>query len=102
MAYDIVLNRIYQPIAAEDGNGVGARVRRTHRESVSARLSRRLPRGQRRSTRLAHQLGEISAEVFFTRYRGELREAPENLIPLMRHARQGRLTLLSAARDLEG
>ncbi|TDR54887.1 uncharacterized protein YeaO (DUF488 family) [Halomonas ventosae] len=104
MAYDIVFKRIYQPIDAEDG----ARVL----------VDRLWPRGKRRESlaltdwyrdaspspalRRQYHLGEISAEVFFTRYRGELREAPENLIPLMRHVRQGRLTLLSAARDLEG
>lgn len=104
MAYDIVFKRIYQPVAAEDG----ARVL----------VDRLWPRGKRRESlaltdwyrdaspspalRRQYHLGEISVEVFFTRYRGELREAPENLIPLMRHARQRRLTLLSAARDMEG
>lgn len=104
MAYDIVFKRVYQPITADDG----ARVL----------VDRLWPRGKRRENlvltdwyrdaspspalRRQYHLGEISSEVFFTRYRGELREAPENLVPLMRHARQGRLTLLSAARDLEG
>ncbi|WP_280548545.1 DUF488 family protein [Halomonas sp. 11-S5] len=104
MTYDIVLKRIYQPVDAEDG----ARVL----------VDRLWPRGKRReglaltdwyrdaspspALRRQYHLGEISPDVFSARYRGELREAPENLIPLMRHARQGRLTLLSAARDLEG
>lgn len=104
MAYDIVFKRIYQPVEAEDG----ARVL----------VDRLWPRGKRRENlaltdwyrdaspslalRRQYHLGDISGEVFSSRYRGELRDAPENLIPLMRHARQGRLTLLSAARDLEG
>lgn len=103
MAYDIVFKRIYQPVDAGDG----ARVL----------VDRLWPRGNRRESlaltdwyrdaspspalRRQYHLGEISKEVFSARYRGELRDAPDSLIPLMRHARRGRLTLLSAARDLE-
>ncbi len=103
MAYDIVFKRIYQPVDAEDG----ARVL----------VDRLWPRGKRRESlaltdwyreaspspalHRQYHLGEISATVFAVRYRGELRDAPDSLIPLMRHARQGRLTLLSAARDLQ-
>lgn len=104
MGNDIVLKRIYQPVDAEDG----ARVL----------VDRLWPRGKRRESlaltewyrdaspspalRRQYHQAEISADVFAARYRGELRDAPESLLPLMRHARQGRLTLLSAARDLEG
>ncbi|MEQ6917207.1 DUF488 domain-containing protein [Halomonas aquatica] len=103
MAYDIVLKRIYQPVDVEDG--------------VRVLVDRLWPRGKRRESlaltdwyrdaspspalRRQFHLEEISAEVFAVRYRGELRDAPDSLIPLMRHARRGRLTLLSAARDLE-
>ncbi|MFM9269161.1 DUF488 domain-containing protein [Halomonas elongata] len=103
MSYEIVLKRVYQPIEPDDG----------------ARLlvDRLWPRGKRRESlaltdwyrdaspsltlRRQYHEGEISNAVFAARYRGELRSAPENLLPLMRHARTGRLTLLSAARDLE-
>ncbi|CBV42106.1 DUF488 domain-containing protein [Halomonas elongata] len=103
MSYEIVLKRVYQPIEPDDG----------------ARLlvDRLWPRGKRRESlaltdwyrdaspsltlRRQYHEGEISNGVFAARYRGELRSAPENLLPLMRHARAGRLTLLSAARDLE-
>jgi len=103
VTYDIALKRIYQPVDAEDG----ARVL----------VDRLWPRGKRRESlaltdwyrdasptpalRRQFHRQEISAEVFAARYRGELRDAPESLLPLMRHVRQGRLTLLSAARDLE-
>lgn len=103
MAYDIVLKRIYNQIDTRDG----ARVL----------VDRLWPRGKRRESlaltdwyrdaspspalRRQYHLGEISAAVFGVRYRGELRDAPDSLIPLMRHARRGRLTLLSAARYLE-
>lgn len=99
----IALKRVYQPADADDG----ARVL----------VDRLWPRGKGRDSlslqdwyfdaapspalqRQLHQ-GEISAPVFAARYRGELRDAPDCLIPLLRLARGGRLTLLSAARDLE-
>ncbi|GED21868.1 DUF488 domain-containing protein [Halomonas halmophila] len=103
MSYDIALKRIYHPVEPEDG----------------ARLlvDRLWPRGKLRESlaltdwyrdaspspalrRLYHE-GDISFGVFATRYRGELRDSPDSLLPLMRLARQGRLTLLSAARDLD-
>ncbi|WP_010629047.1 DUF488 domain-containing protein [Halomonas sp. KM-1] len=103
MSYEIVLKRIYSPSEPTDG----ARVL----------VDRLWPRGKRReslnltdwyrgaspSTLLRRQLheGEISTAVFTVRYRGELRDHPECLVPLMRYARQGKLTLLSAARNLE-
>lgn len=104
MTYDITLKRIYQPIDDEDGTRM--------------LVDRLWPRGKARENlaltdwyrdaspspalRRQYHLGEISEAVFAARYRGELRDAPESLAPLMRHARQGRLTLLSAARNLEG
>lgn len=103
MAYDIVLKRIYSQIDASDG----ARVL----------VDRLWPRGKRRESlalsdwyrdaspspalHRQYHLDEISTAVFAVRYRGELRAAPDSLIPLMRHARRGRLTLLSTARHLE-
>lgn len=103
MSYEIVLKRIYSPSETDDG----ARVL----------VDRLWPRGKRReslnltewyrdaspSTLLRRQLHEeeISFAVFAVRYRGELRDHPECLIPLMRYARRGKLTLLSAARNLE-
>ncbi|MBW6391489.1 MULTISPECIES: DUF488 domain-containing protein [Halomonadaceae] len=103
MSYEIVLKRIYSPGEPTDG----ARVL----------VDRLWPRGKRReslaltewyrdaspSPSLSRQLrqDEISPKVFAVRYRGELRDHPENLVPLMRYARQGKLTLLSAARNLE-
>lgn len=103
MAYEIVFKRIYQEAQPEDG----ARVL----------VDRLWPRGKRRESlaltdwyrdaspspalRRQFHLDEINAAVFAVRYRGELQDAPDCLLPLMRHARRGRLTLLSAARDLE-
>ncbi|TFH88179.1 DUF488 family protein [Billgrantia azerbaijanica] len=103
MSYDIALKRIYSPPEPDDG----ARVL----------VDRLWPRGKRReglaltdwyrdaspspALRRQYHQGEISPGVFAARYRGELRDDPESLVPLMRHARQGRLTLLSATRNLD-
>lgn len=103
MAYDIQLKRVYSEASDDDG----ARVL----------VDRLWPRGKRRETlalsdwyrdaspsntlrRDWHQ-GNISRPVFVRRYRWEMSDAKDCLIPLMRLARQGRLTLLSATRDLE-
>lgn len=103
MSREIALKRVYQAPEPDDG----ARVL----------VDRLWPRGKRRESlqladwyrdaspsptlrRQFHE-GEISPTVFAVRYRGELRDHPEALTPLMRHARGGRLTLLSAVRDLD-
>lgn len=103
MPYDIVLKRIYAEASPEDGTRV--------------LVDRLWPRGKSRellalsdwhqaaspspTLRRQYDRGEISSGVFAARYRGELRDAPQRLIPLMRAARQGRLTLLTAARHVE-
>ncbi|WP_458526337.1 DUF488 domain-containing protein [Onishia taeanensis] len=103
MGHDIQLKRIYAAPEADDG----ARVL----------VDRLWPRGKRRDTlalsdwyreaspsnglrRDWHQ-GKISHAVFSRRYRWEMADAEDCLLPLMRLTRRGRLTLLSAARDLE-
>lgn len=103
MPYDIELKRVYSPSDASDG----ARVL----------VDRLWPRGKARETlaltdwyrdaspspalRRQYHLGEISEAVFAARYRGELRDAPDNLIRLMRYARRGRLTMLTATRNIQ-
>ncbi|MFC3282484.1 DUF488 domain-containing protein [Litchfieldella rifensis] len=103
MPYDIRLKRIYSDAESTDG----ARVL----------VDRLWPRGKRREIlqltdwyrdaspsnalrRDLHQ-GKISRAVFARRYRWEMSDAEDCLVPLMRLARQGRLTLLSASRDLD-
>ena len=103
MSYAIVLKRIYQAVEEDDG----ARVL----------VDRLWPRGKNEANlaltewyrdaspsptlRRQYHQGDISAFVFAVRYRGELRDDPARLIPLMRYARRGRLTLLTASRNLE-
>ncbi|WP_404297869.1 DUF488 domain-containing protein [Halomonas sp.] len=103
MAYEIELKRIYLPIEVGDG----ARVlvdrlwpRGKPREALSLTDWYRDASPSPTLRRQYHQQ-KISHFVFAVRYRGELRDHPEHLVPLMRHARRRRLTLLTAARNIE-
>lgn len=103
MGYDVVFKRIYAPTERVDG----ARIL----------VDRLWPRGKRRedlhltdwyrdaspssALRRAWHQKELDDEQFTHDYRSELRADPEVLTPLMRHARKGRLSLLTAARDPE-
>lgn len=104
MSYHIEIKGIAQPAEPQDG----ARVL----------VDRLWPRGRSREAlalddwyrdaspspalRRQYQRGEISQTVFAVRYRGELRDHPERLLPLMRQVRyRGALTLLTAERDLD-
>ncbi|NYT72781.1 DUF488 family protein [Halomonas sp. QX-2] len=104
MSYEIMLKRIYAPIEGHDGTRI--------------LVDRLWPRGlSRHSLTLnewcqevapAYQLcrlyqqQKISKSLFFERYRSELKAYPDRLLPLMRFARIGRLTLLTASRQIEG
>ncbi len=99
--YDIRLERVYSEKTAADG----ARVL----------MDRLWPRGKTREDlnltewyphaspspqlrRQWHQ-NKINEATFSQMYRAELAQDPDCLTPLMRYARQGRLTLLTASRD---
>lgn len=101
MRYDIQLARIYAPPAETDG----ARVL----------VDRLWPRGKRKdalqltewlpsvspspSLRKEWHAGTLDDKTFGARYRNELKAEAEELIPLMRYARKGRLTLLTASKE---
>ncbi|WP_106477813.1 DUF488 domain-containing protein [Phytohalomonas tamaricis] len=101
--YEIYLKRVYSRTMLEDG----ARVL----------VDRLWPRGKRRenlslaewyrdaspSRTLRNQWhrNEIDDATFARCYRDEISHAEDCLVPLMRWCRQGRLTLLSASRNLE-
>ena len=103
MSYDIVFKRIYAPQTNDDG----ARVL----------VDRLWPRGKSRAAlaldewyrdaspatglRRDYHRHDINEDDFRERYGKALKAEPEVLMPLMRYARQGRLTLLTAARDPE-
>ncbi|WP_346796049.1 DUF488 family protein [Halomonas sp. Bachu 37] len=103
MAYRVELKRVYAPVEASDGCRV--------------LVDRLWPRGKQRSSlaltewyrdaapsselrRCFHQQ-EIGQARFFERYRQELAERSDQLIPLMRYAREGTLTLLTASRRID-
>lgn len=101
MAYDIQIKRIYAIPEETDG----ARVL----------VDRLWPRGKRRdelvltdwlrdaapspALRRSWHKREIDQSQFSEQYRHELSARQDSLLPLMRLARQGRLTLLTASRD---
>ncbi|GAA3898252.1 DUF488 domain-containing protein [Halomonas cibimaris] len=103
MSYSIALKRVYAPIEAEDG----ARVL----------VDRLWPRGKAREAlalsawhpetapsnalRRQYRRNQRSHAAFATRYRLELAESDTLLLSLMRFARAGRLTLLTATRRIE-
>lgn len=100
MEYDIRFKRVYEAIEPTDG----ARVL----------VDRLWPRGKRRedlqltewdrnaapstSLRRAWHKGQIDAETFSNDYHHELTTQPDTLLPLMRFARKGAVTLLTAVR----
>ncbi len=101
MDYQIDLKRVYDSPKKSDG----ARVL----------VDRLWPRGKRRedlalsdwykdaspspALRRRWHKGDIDEDTFTEAYKRELEAVPERLIPLMRSARQGRLTLLTATRN---
>lgn len=103
MAYEITLKHIYAPVDKHDGKRV--------------LVDWLLPRGLKRCSlvlnewcreiapsaqlRRQYQQQKISKSVFLERYSNELKTCPDKLLPLMRFARLGRLTLLTAARQIE-
>lgn len=101
MNYDIAFKRVYEPTDSADG----ARVL----------VDRLWPRGKRRedlqltewyrdaspssALRRAWHQDDIDEQRFTDNYRKELQAHPEVLTPLMRHAREGRLSLLTVTRN---
>jgi len=101
MDYDIRLKRIYDPVTEADGARVlvdrlWPRGKRKDALKLSRWYKNAAPSSELR--RAWHQ-GGIDAEVFARDYEQELRSNTQALIPLMREARAGRLTLLTATRD---
>lgn len=102
--YDIRLERIYAPVQSEAGSRI---------------LTDRLwPRGKSKAElsltewyfaaspspklRRAWHRKEINDIEFAADYAAELTNDPSCLVPLMRYARKGALTLLTASRHLDG
>lgn len=101
MKYQIDIKRVYQ--SPGDGDGVRVLV-----DSLWPRGKRReelqLTEWYREATpstglRRNWHNNVIDAATFAKKYRRELHNKEESLLPLMRWARQGRLTLLTAARN---
>ncbi len=101
MSYDIRFKRIYQQADSSDG--------------IRILVDRLWPRGQSKDDvpmddwyqeaspssdlRRCWHRGELTEDAFSHAYRHQLDQAPASLWPLMRAARAGTLTLLTASRD---
>lgn len=102
MSYEIMLKQIYAPIEACDGTRVLA-------DLWPGSLSRRLLALDEWYPEIApasqlyrqYRQQKISKPLFLERYRSELKACPDKLLPLMRFARAGRVTLLTAARQID-
>lgn len=102
MAYDVTLQQVQHAIG-------------TPFKGVRVLTDRLWPRGVRKDTlgdiqwyrdaspepalRKGLHSGEITPAAFRERYLAQLQADPDGLLPLMRHARQGPLQLLTATRD---
>lgn len=103
MAYDVQARRVYDSVEATDGSRflvdrVWPRGIRRDRLALTDWLRAPTP-----STRLRQRWhrGELGFDAFARAYREELQTGPGVCTPLLQAARAGRVTLLSAVRDLE-
>lgn len=103
MPYEIMCKRIYAPI--KDHGGTRVLVDRLWPNGVprhSLALSEWYPEiAPGSQLHRQYQQQEISTTLFLERYSRELKACPDKLLPLMRFARAGRVTLLTAARKIE-
>ncbi|MGA4493176.1 MULTISPECIES: DUF488 domain-containing protein [Halomonadaceae] len=103
MSYEITLKRIYAPI--EDHDGTRVLVDRLYPNGLSSSflaLNEWYPEIAPASQLYRqYRQQKISKPLFLERYRSELKACPDKLLPLMRFARAGRMTLLTAARQID-
>ncbi|BBI51404.1 hypothetical protein HORIV_38250 [Vreelandella olivaria] len=102
MPYEIMCKRIYAPIKDHDGTRVLVDRLWPNGAAPLASVERVVP-GDSPGSQLhrQYQQQEISTTLFLERYSRELKACPDKLLPLMRFARAGRVTLLTAARKIE-
>lgn len=103
MGYRIRLKRVYEKTAQADGQRVLADrlwPRGKKRESLALDDWCKDPTPSARLRKRWHG-GDMDYQDFERQYRRELQDNPEALLPLMRLARMGTLTLLTASQDIE-
>lgn len=101
MLYDVQLKRVYDGVAPDDGARVLADrlwPRGLRRDSVHLTEWYSLAAPPTELRKAFHQKA-ISPQAFDEAYEQWLQTHPDALTPLLRYARQGRLTLLTATRD---
>lgn len=103
MTYDIQLERIYAPAKNSDGARVLVDALWPRGKRKDDLKLQEWYRGASPSAKLrrAWHNRELDHAAFEKQYLHELAADAEALVPLMRYARHGRLTLLTATRELE-
>jgi len=103
MAYSLVMKRVYQKIEREDGFRLLAdRLWPRGFKKDSLNLDLWSPRICPSNTlRKKWHAKELTFDEFSQQYQEELSELEEDLLPLLIAARKGRLTFLSAVKNLE-
>lgn len=103
MGYNIVLKRVYQEIETNDGFRLLAdRLWPRGFKKDSLNLDLWLPKiCPSNALRKKWHDQVLTFDEFSQQYREELSEVEEDLLPLLIAARKGRLTLLSAVKNLE-
>lgn len=103
MAYSLVMKRVYQKVETEDGFRLLAdRLWPRGFKKDSLNLNLWLPKICPSNTlRKKWHSKELTFDEFGQQYRNELLGLEEDLLPLLIAARKGRLTLLSAVKNLE-
>ncbi|WP_258240969.1 MULTISPECIES: DUF488 domain-containing protein [Pseudidiomarina] len=101
--YDITLKRIYEPVSASDGTRILAdRLWPRGIKKTQAQLDEWVKEvTPSNDLRQRYHAEEITFEHFAEAYLNELKSNADALLPLMRAARQGPVTLLSAVKQLE-
>jgi uncharacterized protein YeaO (DUF488 family) len=101
--YEIKLKRIYADAASNDGTRVLAdRLWPRGMKKADAKIDE-WPKTITPSNELRKSFhnNELTFDDFAQAYLTELKQCADDLVPLMRAARKGRVTLLSAVKDLE-
>ncbi len=101
--YEIKLKRIYADAASNDGTRVLAdRLWPRGMKKADAKIDE-WPKTITPSNELRKSFhnNELAFDDFAQAYLTELQQCADDLVPLMRAARKGRVTLLSAVKDLE-
>ena len=101
MQYQIAIKRVYDDVVRQDGaRFLTDRIWPRGIKKADLRLTDWLKSVcPSNALRKDWHAGKLDYETFCDKYRTELCQSPEALLPLMQAARKGRITLLTAVKD---